>query len=79
MASAPPATRGRPARPLPPRIDASADELAERMMRTLPIGERRPKLVINPDADYHCVVCARPVYYPEILYRDGKCEECHNR
>ena len=27
---------------------------------------------------YFCSLCERPVYFPEILYDDGRCEECHN-
>ena len=28
-------------------------------------------------AEYRCAVCNREVYYPEVLYNDGRCEECH--
>ena len=63
---------GRPPRPLPPRIDASPEEIAEVFMRTPPPG---------PDIDfnevYRCVECDRVVAYPEVLYRDNKCENCH--
>ena len=27
---------------------------------------------------YQCAVCEREVAYPETLYRDGRCENCHN-
>ncbi len=26
---------------------------------------------------YRCVVCEWEVYYPDIMYRDGRCERCH--
>ena len=26
---------------------------------------------------YCCADCQREVYYPEVLYRDGRCEGCH--
>lgn len=64
--------RGRPARPLPPRVDATPDELAELFMRTPPPG---PKVDI--ERVYRCVDCQRVVEWPEILYRNGKCEQCN--
>ena len=63
---------GRPARGYPPRIDATVDELVEAFFRAPPgAGVDEPKV-------YRCVDCKRAVYYPEILYRDGRCEECHH-
>ena len=62
--------RGRPARPYPPRIDATAEEIAQVFMRTPPPGQ-----VIDEERTYHCEECEREVHYPEILYRDGRCEE----
>ncbi len=66
--------RGRPARPLPPRIDATAEEIAEKVLRAKP--SRR---FDAPPArlEYHCGKCERLVAYPEILYRDGFREACH--
>ena len=29
------------------------------------------------DAEYRCATCHREVHYPETLYNDGRCEECH--
>ena len=64
--------RGRPARGYPPRIDATADELAEVLLRA-----GRPKKDIDGSRVYRCVECHREVYYPETLYNDGCCPECH--
>ena len=66
--------RGRPARPLPPRIDATAEEIAEKVLRVKP--KRR---FTDPPAEieYKCRECTRLVAYPEILYQDGLCGGCH--
>ncbi len=61
---------GRPVRPYPPRIDATAEEIAQVFLRTAP-----PRPAINEDATYCCTECGREVNYPEILYRDGCCAE----
>ena len=61
---------GRPARPLPPRIDATAEEIAQVFMRTPPPGPS-----IDESRVYRCADCQREVNYPEILYRDGRCAE----
>jgi len=65
--------RGRPAKPLPPRIDASAEEIAH-----VVLNAGRPKGPIDA-RDYHCVECGRQVAYPETLYNDYKCAGCHAR
>ena len=59
---------GRPARPLPPRVDVTAEEIARVFMRTAPPGP-----VIDEDRIYRCGECGREVCYPEILYRDERC------
>ena len=66
--------RGRPPRPLPPRIDATAEEITERVLQVKP--KRR---FSDPPAqiEYKCGKCIRLVAYPEILYRDGLCQGCH--
>lgn len=64
--------RGRPAKPLPPRVDASAEELAERFFRT-----QSPGPAVDFNKTYQCGACERVVTFPEVLYRDGKCEQCH--
>lgn len=61
---------GRPARPYPPRIDATAEEIARVFMRTAPPGP-----LIDEECTYCCDECGREVNYPEILYRDGRCAE----
>ena len=64
--------RGRPVRGYPPRIDATPDQLAEVLLRV-----RRPTKPIDDSKVYRCVVCKRDVYYPDTLYSDGRCRECH--
>ena len=68
------ATEKEPGRPLgrkyPPRIDATPEEIALVFLRT-PTSE-----ATNAEHIYRCVGCNREVYYPETLYRDGKCESC---
>ena len=64
--------RGRPIRPLPPRTDATVDELVEAFFR--PTGP-----AVDFKKVYQCVVCERVVTFPDILYRDGKCEQCHEK
>ena len=54
----------------PPRIDATPEELAQAMFRA------SLDTVVDTDKVYHCKECAREVNYPEILYRDGRCEGC---
>ena len=54
----------------PPKIDASPEEIAKAMFRT------PPYTVVDTDKVYRCEGCAREVNYPEILYRDGRCEGC---
>lgn len=64
--------RGRPARGYPPRIDATPDQLAEVLLRA-----GRPKQDVDDSRVYRCAECQREVYYPETLYNDGCCPECH--
>ena len=66
------AKRGRPAtRKYPPRIDATPEELAR-----VVLNGGRPKGSVK-GLDYRCAGCGREVQYPETLYRDGRCPECH--
>ena len=63
---------GRPIeRMYPPRIDATPEEIAHVVMNA---GRPRGRIA---ERDYFCVDCERQVAYPETLYRDGRCEECH--
>ena len=62
--------RGRPSKPYPPRIDATPEEALRAMFNTPPstaIGHRESR----------CSDCEREVYYPDMLYRDNRCSECH--
>lgn len=63
--------RGRPARPLPPRVDSTPEELAQRILNA-----GRPS---NPFGaqQYHCEHCGKEIVWPEVLYDDGRCEDCH--
>lgn len=67
--------RGRPGRSLPPRIDATMEELARAMM------EKPTEYQYQNDKGegkvYQCERCKRAVSFPETLYQDGLCETCH--
>ena len=64
--------RGRPMeKGYPPRIDATPEELAR-----VVLNGGRPKGNVK-DLVYRCAGCGREVHYPETLYRDGQCPECH--
>ena len=66
--------RGRPARPYPPRIDATPEQIANVVLNAKPQGQFFDK----PDrTEYRCADCQRAVNYPETLYRDGRCKACH--
>ena len=62
--------RGRPARPLAPRIDATAEEVARFVLSKPP-----PNVDLQEQA-YTCLTCKRPVCFPDVLYEDGRCEGC---
>ena len=66
--------RGRPGRKYPPRIDATAEEMAQAIFR-LPANHDW-EYETDGGKVYRCVGCEREVYYPEMLYRDGRCEAC---
>ena len=67
--------RGRPLkRKFPPRVDATAEEMAQAMF-SLPAGRDWEYLKAEPE--YRCADCGQTVNYPETLYRDGRCEACH--
>ena len=63
--------RGRPGRPLPPKIDASPEKIAR-----VVLNAGRPKGPFK-ETNYRCAICEREVYYPETLYTDKLCLECH--
>ena len=68
--------RGRPARPLPPRVDATAEEMARAMFALSPDHEWGYEK--EDGKTYRCKDCEREVSYPDTLYRDGRCEDCRN-
>ena len=69
--------RGRPAkRGYPPRIDATPEEIAQAMFR-VPSG-RRWEYLEGQAPVYRCKDCDQEVNYPDTLYNDGRCEDCHS-
>ena len=65
--------RGRPTQlKYPPRIDATPEEIAHVVLN----AGRPPKGPVKA-MEYHCAECKRQVSYPETLYNDGRCAECH--
>ncbi len=67
--------RGRPSRPYPPKIDAMPEEIARVVLHAKP-----KRKFFDPPAveQYHCTGCDRLVNYPETLYNDRRCPECHS-
>ena len=64
---------GRPARALPPRTDATPEQLAKAMF-ALPANHEWKYLDGPPD--YQCGTCEKTVSYPNVLTRDGLCASC---
>ncbi len=65
--------RGRPARPLPPRIDATPERIAEVVLGAKP----KTGFFDSPTkTEYRCEDCKRVVRYPETLHEDGLCSGC---
>ena len=63
--------RGRPAiNPLPPRADATPEELVRAFFQGKPGDELDFPMV------YHCAECGEQVSFPDVLYRDKRCAEC---
>ena len=63
---------GRPPKnPLPPKIDAPPEVVAHAVLNA-----GRPKGRVS-EGGYFCADCKRQVAYPETLYNDGLCEQCH--
>lgn len=60
--------RGRPGRPLAPRINATAEEVARYVL------SRPPPSVDVQEQEYACLTCKQPICFPAILYEDGNCE-----
>lgn len=67
--------RGRPmTRKYPPRAEASAEEIAQAFF-AMPADHKWQYKDNEPE--YRCPDCQREVGYPDTLYSDGRCEECH--
>ncbi len=67
--------RGRPTvNKLPPRIDATPEEIAQALLRASP--DRAWKYQESKGVNYKCDECGREVSYPETLYEDGRCVNC---
>ena len=64
---------GRPARALPPRTDATPEQLAKAMF-ALPADHEWGYL--KERQDYRCQECGRAVSYPEVLGESGLCSTC---
>ena len=67
--------RGRPLkRPYPPRIDASPEAIAHVVLNT----KRPARSDDEPQrTEYRCADCDKLVAYPETLFADGRCGQCH--
>ena len=61
---------GRPSKPYPPRIDATPEEALRAMFSM-------PPSTAKGHRESRCSDCEREVYYPDMLYRDNRCSECH--
>ena len=58
-----------------PRVDAQPEEMAKALF-SLP-ADHEWEYEKEGDKTYRCKDCEREVAYPETLYRDGRCLECH--
>ena len=68
-------SRGRPVeKPLPPRTDATMDQLADAMF-ALPADY---EWQYDKTTKHLCAAWKRPVSYPDNLTRAGLCGECCN-
>ena len=68
--------KGRPLRRrYPPRADMTAEEIVQAIF-SLPADHEWEYENGNPKV-YRCRGCGEAAYYPETLYRDGRCEKCH--
>ena len=64
--------RGHSGPKYPPKIDATAEEMAQAVLQ-LPAKRRSDYKDVNR---LQCVACKRSVYFPETLYQDGRCGDC---
>lgn len=58
-----------------PRVDAQPEEMAKALF-SLP-ADHEWEYEKEGGKTYRCMDCEREVAYPETLYRDGRCQECH--
>ena len=67
--------RGRPpSKLLPPRIQATPEQLAQAMF-AMPAGHKW-KYMEGEGTGYYCAECGRGISYPEVLTADGRCTRC---
>lgn len=67
--------RGRPlSKPMPPRIEATPEQLAKAMF-AMPV-DHQWKYLKEEAAEYRCGSCERVVTYPEVLSDTGLCPDC---
>ena len=67
--------RGRPpTHLLPPRADATPEEMAKALF-ALPANHQW-QYEQDGGKVYRCSVCEQVVHYPNTLYLDGRCKEC---
>ena len=67
--------RGRPpSKTLPPRIQATPEQLAQAMF-AMPT-DHKWKYLEGMGTDYRCGRCENPVGYPEVLSVAGLCRSC---
>ena len=59
-----------PTHPIPPRIDASPEDIARAFFRSPATKDTKPR-------KYYCDSCGSQVTYPDVLFDDGKCSKCH--
>ena len=67
--------RGRAGRPLPPKIDATMEDMAKAMM-AMP-SDHEWQYEKGEGKIYQCGECGRAVNFPETLHQDGLCGNCH--
>lgn len=68
--------RGRTGRPLPPKIDATMEDMAKAML-AMP-ADHAWQYEQGEGKFYQCGECGRVVSFPETLHQDGFCENCHS-
>ena len=70
--------RGRPIKQgfAPRGVGEATPEEVARAMLSLP-ADHQWEYEKNGGKTYQCADCEREVAYPETLYLDGRCEDCH--